>query len=96
VATPRLQKLLLTLLAICCFSTTTVSVQEKPLNVFILVGQFNMEGQGSMEHDYNEGKGNSAWAMANSNNAAKMDKLKGGKGNTSSDMIWASLANMNR
>jgi hypothetical protein len=95
-ATPRLQKLLLTLLAICCFSTTTVSVQEKLLNVFILVGQFNMEGQGSMEHDYNEGKGNSAWAMANSNNAAKMDKLKGGKGNTSSDMIWASLANMNR
>ena len=83
-ATPRLQKLLLTLLAICCFSTTTVSVQEKPLNVFILVGQFNMEGQGSMEHDYNEGKGNSAWAMVNLNSAAKMHKLKGGKGNKSS------------
>lgn len=95
-ATPRLQKLLLTLLAICCFSTTTVSVQEKPLNVFILVGQFNMEGQASMDHDYNEGKGNSAWAMANSNSAAKMNKLKGGKGNTSSEMIWTSLANMNR
>ena len=56
-ATPRLQKLLLTLVAICCFSTTTVSVQEKPLKVFILVGQFNVEGQGSMDHDCNESKG---------------------------------------
>jgi hypothetical protein len=42
--TPRLPKLLLILLAVCCFSTTIAFAQGKPLKVFILAGQSNMEG----------------------------------------------------
>jgi hypothetical protein len=46
--TPRLKKLLLTLLtslaAACCISPTTASAQGKPLKVFVLAGQSNMEG----------------------------------------------------
>jgi len=46
--TPRSQKLLLTLLTLlavaCCFSPPTASAQGKPLKVFILAGQSNMEG----------------------------------------------------
>jgi alpha-galactosidase len=46
---PRLQKLLLTLLAVCCLSATTASAQSKPLKVFILAGQSNMEGHAKVE-----------------------------------------------
>jgi hypothetical protein len=42
--TPRLPKLLLILLAVCYFSTTIAFAQGKPLKVFILAGQSNMEG----------------------------------------------------
>ncbi|MFO0820028.1 MAG: sialate O-acetylesterase [Pirellulales bacterium] len=42
--TPRLPKRLLILLAVCCFSTTITFAQGKPLKVFILAGQSNMEG----------------------------------------------------
>ena len=46
--TPRLKKLLLTLLTllavVCCFSPTTALAQGKPLKVFVLAGQSNMEG----------------------------------------------------
>jgi hypothetical protein len=47
--TPRLQKLLLTLLAVCGLSATTTSAQSKPLKVFILAGQSNMEGHAKVE-----------------------------------------------
>ena len=50
--TPRLKKLLLTLLTllavVCCFSTTTASAQGKPLKVFVLAGQSNMEGHAAI------------------------------------------------
>jgi hypothetical protein len=52
----------------------------KPIKVFILAGQSNMEGQGSVDHDderdSNGGKGNLVWSMANSESADKMKKLK--------------------
>jgi len=45
-------------------------VEAKPLKVFILAGQSNMEGQGVVsmdgEKDYNGGKGNLVWSMKNS------------------------------
>ena len=53
---------------------------KKPVKVFILAGQSNMEGQGSVDHDYNGGKGNLVWAMANSKSADRMKKLKNEKG----------------
>lgn len=47
--TPRFMKLLLTLLAVfCCFSPTTASAQGKPLKVFVLAGQSNMEGHAAI------------------------------------------------
>jgi alpha-galactosidase len=52
----------------------------KTVKVFILAGQSNMEGQGSVDHDYNEGKGNLVWSMANSKSADRMKKLKNEKG----------------
>ena len=46
---PRFQKLILALLAVCCLSATTASAQSKPLKVFILAGQSNMEGHAKVE-----------------------------------------------
>ena len=53
-----------------------------PLKVFILAGQSNMEGQGSVDHegDHKDGKGNLVWSMANSKSADKLKKLKNEKG----------------
>lgn len=55
-----------------------------PVKVFILAGQSNMEGQGSVDHDgerdYNGGKGNLVWSMKNSKSADRMKKLKNEKG----------------
>ena len=51
-----------------------------PVKVFILAGQSNMEGQGSVDHDYNGGKGNLVWSMKHSKSADKMKKLKNEKG----------------
>jgi hypothetical protein len=57
---------------------------QGPVKVFILAGQSNMEGQGSVDHDeeedYNGGKGNLVWSMKNSKSAARMKKLKNEKG----------------
>ncbi len=56
----------------------------KPIKVFLLAGQSNMEGQGvvSMDgaRDYNGGKGNLAWSMKHSASAAVMRHLKNDKG----------------
>ncbi len=60
------------------------SADAKPLKVFILAGQSNMEGQGVVsmdgERDYNGGKGNLVWSMQNSKSAEKMKRLKDEKG----------------
>lgn len=57
-----------------------VSVKAEPIKVFILAGQSNMEGQGSVDHDGDGGKGNLVWSMKNSKSAEKMKKLKNEKG----------------
>ena len=58
--------------------------QSKKLKVFILAGQSNMEGQGSVDHDderdSNGGKGNLVWSMKHSKSAEKMKMLKNEKG----------------
>jgi hypothetical protein len=57
---------------------------EKPIKVFLLAGQSNMEGQGvvSMDHEkhYNGGKGNLAWSLKNSSSKAAMKHLVDDKG----------------
>jgi hypothetical protein len=70
-------KLILTAALLCAFSLNSFA---KPLKVFILAGQSNMEGQVSVDHDGNGGKGNLVWSMANSKSAEKMKKLKNEKG----------------
>jgi hypothetical protein len=69
---------LLTLLLI----PSTWAAKEAPLRVFLLAGQSNMEGQGVVDMDdpqnYNGGKGNLVWSMANSEN--KMEHLKDAEG----------------
>jgi hypothetical protein len=56
----------------------------KKLQVFLLAGQSNMEGQGvvSMDHPqyYNGGKGNLAWSMEHSASKDKMRHLRDGRG----------------
>ncbi len=58
--------------------------QGKKLQVFILAGQSNMEGQGvvSMDHPkyYNGGKGNLVWSMEHSASKDKMQHLKDANG----------------
>jgi hypothetical protein len=73
--------IVLTAALLCALSPLSFA---KPLKVFILAGQSNMEGQGSVDHDderdSNGGKGNLVWSMANSKSAEKMKKLKNEKG----------------
>jgi hypothetical protein len=64
----------------CAGSAHAAESTPKTLKVFILAGQSNMEGQGSVDHDYNGGKGNLVWSMANSKSADKMKGLKNEKG----------------
>ncbi|MFN9876950.1 MAG: hypothetical protein ACK557_00610, partial [Planctomycetota bacterium] len=50
--------------AACGWSPTTISAQGKPLKVFILAGQSNMEGQGVVARRDDEGEevpGTLAW-----------------------------------
>ncbi|MCF7731065.1 MAG: sialate O-acetylesterase [Akkermansiaceae bacterium] len=60
------------------------AAEAKPLQVFILAGQSNMEGQGvvSLDHPehYNGGKGNLVWSMAHSASKDKMKHLKDANG----------------
>jgi len=61
---------ILTAALLCALSPISFA---KPLKVFILAGQSNMEGQGVVsmdgERDYNGGKGNLVWSMTNSKSA---------------------------
>jgi hypothetical protein len=60
-------------------------VAAGPLKVFILAGQSNMQGQGVVsmdgERDYNGGKGNLVWSMANSQSKELLAHLKDKDGN---------------
>jgi len=72
---------ILTAALLCALSPVSFA---KPIKVFILAGQSNMEGQGSVDHDderdSNGGKGNLVWSMKNSKSAEKLKKLKNEKG----------------
>ena len=70
---------------LACFFTlasvnTVAGAADKPIQVFILAGQSNMEGQGVVAYDhpkhYNGGKGNLVWSMKNSKSAALMKHLR--------------------
>ena len=68
---------ILTAALLCVLSPIS---NAKPIKVFILAGQSNMEGQGSVDHGGEEGKGNLVWSMKHSKSADKMKKLKNEKG----------------
>jgi hypothetical protein len=68
---------ILTAALLCVLSPIS---RAKPIKVFILAGQSNMERQGSVEHGGEEGKGNLVWSMKHSKSAEKMKKLKNEKG----------------
>jgi len=63
---------------------TTATDRGKAVQVFILAGQSNMEGQGvvSMDHPeyYNGGKGNLVWSMEHSASKGKMQPLRDANG----------------
>jgi hypothetical protein len=65
-------------------ATSASPAADKTIQVFILAGQSNMEGQGVVAYDhpkyYNGGKGNLVWSMQNSKSAALMKHLKDGAG----------------
>jgi|TARA_B110000037_G_C17128096_1_gene509392 hypothetical protein len=76
---------LLTLLLVSIASVSLLHAdQNKPVKVFILAGQSNMEGHGvvDMDHEknYNGGKGNLEWSMKNSKNKDAMKHLRDHKG----------------
>jgi len=64
------------------FSTalSTMTAEAEPIQVFILAGQSNMQGQGvvSMDHPkyYNGGRGNLEWSIKHSVSADRMTHLK--------------------
>lgn len=66
-------------------NAATAADSDQTVQVFILAGQSNMEGQGvvSMNHPqyYNGGKGNLVWSMANSASKDMMKHLKDADGN---------------
>ncbi len=77
--TPRINHILLVLL-----TGLTTAWAGKPVKVFILAGQSNMEGQGvvAMDHEknYNGGKGNLAWSMEHSASKDRMRHLRDADG----------------
>ncbi len=80
-------KLATAVLAVAC-ATPLAAAEDaappKPIKVFLLAGQSNMEGQGvvAMDHPkyYNGGKGNLVWSMTHSKSAARMEHLKDADG----------------
>ena len=72
---------ILTAALLCVLSPSSFA---QPIKVFILAGQSNMEGQGVVSMDgeqgYNGGKGNLVWSVQNSKSAEKLKKLKNEKG----------------
>ena len=60
-------KVFVGVLLACCVGLQPAEAASKKLKVFILAGQSNMEGQGSVDHDderdSNGGKGNLVWSM---------------------------------
>lgn len=83
-AKSSMKKFLILVLSTFSLLPFDAGAQSERRKVFILAGQSNMEGQGSVDHDgerdYNGGKGNLVWSMANSKSADKMKKLKNEKG----------------
>jgi len=74
---------------------------KSPIKVFILAGQSNMQGQGVVEmddpKDYNGGKGNLEYVMANSPLASMYTHLKDAKGKwTVRDDVWVRYKTPNR
>lgn len=72
------------LFAVPCAFSAAGQAENKPVKVFLLAGQSNMEGQGVVSLDdpknYNGGKGNLVWSMKNSQSAGLMKHLKNEKG----------------
>ena len=70
----------LSVFAIIIFSYSVTVQANEPIQVFLLAGQSNMQGQGvvSMNHEkyYNGGKGNLEWSMQNSKSKEMMKHLK--------------------
>ena len=67
------------------FTLSLAGAPSEPVQVFILAGQSNMEGQGvvSMDHPehYNGGKGNLVWSLAHSQSRQRMQHLRDAEGN---------------
>lgn len=73
------------LLISALFCLAAPAVADKPIKVFILAGQSNMQGQGVVDMDhsqhYNHGKGNLVWSMEHSKSKEQMKHLRDAKGN---------------
>jgi pimeloyl-ACP methyl ester carboxylesterase len=82
----------LLLLLIVALNTFTHAAELRPVKVFILAGQSNMEGQAVVDltgKDYNEGKGTLAALMNNPAKAAQFSHLRGADGKwTVRDDVW--------
>ena len=76
---------------LCVFVCNPANAADKPLKVFILAGQSNMEGQGFIQADpkRNGGKGTLEFLVGDSATAEKFKHLKGKDGNwVVRDDVW--------
>ena len=66
-------------------SENTIAQENRPLKIFILAGQSNMQGQGVVDlddqKDYNGGKGNLVWSIGQSASKDMMRHLQDADGN---------------
>ncbi len=83
---------LLTLTAVLLTPLAALTAAQKPVKVFILAGQSNMEGQAVVDltgKDYNEGKGTLAILMRDPAKAPRFKHLRGADGRwTVRDDVW--------
>jgi hypothetical protein len=73
------------LVSMALFCLAYPAAAGKPIQIFILAGQSNMQGQGVVDMDhpehYNHGKGNLVWSMKHSQSKDQMQHLRDDKGN---------------
>jgi len=82
----------LAILLLCLVGAGVATAASKPLKVFILAGQSNMEGQGVVDlegKDYNEGKGTLAMLMRDPARSSMFKHLKDPQGRwTVREDVW--------
>jgi len=83
-------------IALLCLSSTLATAAKPKVKVFILAGQSNMEGQGVVDLNYNDGKGNLETVLAKKENLPLYGHLRDKDGKwTERNDVWMRYRNKN-